>query len=265
MASGFSRRFAPENKLLVPFRGKPLARHTLDLVLGMDCFTRVFFVAARDETAALARDGPERLRVIRNGHPERGQRESIRLGVEAASAGNGSSGGAASGGGLPCPGADPAADYRTCSITRLVISQVLRFFRLKPCKTASFNGNCSETEVSEQLYYMFFPCDQPFLDAAVVRCIVEARRPGVIVQPCYRGTPGNPALFSGAFREELLALGEGEHGRDIINRHPESLVRVEIAPPGALPFPAPSPLTDIDDPETLAAFEGGEGPDAPRL
>ncbi|MDR2159652.1 MAG: hypothetical protein LBP23_06260, partial [Treponema sp.] len=35
MASGFSRRFAPENKLLVPFRGKPLARHTLDLVLGM--------------------------------------------------------------------------------------------------------------------------------------------------------------------------------------------------------------------------------------
>jgi CTP:molybdopterin cytidylyltransferase MocA len=57
MASGFSRRFAPENKLLVPFRGKPLARHTLDLVLGMDCFAGIFFVAACNEVAALARNG----------------------------------------------------------------------------------------------------------------------------------------------------------------------------------------------------------------
>jgi hypothetical protein len=40
----------------------------------------------------------------------------------------------------------------TCSITRLVISQVLRFFRLKPYKTAFFNGSCSKTEVFKQLY-----------------------------------------------------------------------------------------------------------------
>jgi hypothetical protein len=40
----------------------------------------------------------------------------------------------------------------TCSITRLVIEQVLRFFGLKPCKTAFLSGCCSETEVSEQLF-----------------------------------------------------------------------------------------------------------------
>jgi hypothetical protein len=40
----------------------------------------------------------------------------------------------------------------TCSRTRLVLSQVLRFLRLKPCETAFFSGCCSETEVSEQRY-----------------------------------------------------------------------------------------------------------------
>jgi len=39
----------------------------------------------------------------------------------------------------------------TCSGTRLVPSQVLHFFGLKPCKNAIFKGSCSETEVSEQL------------------------------------------------------------------------------------------------------------------
>jgi molybdenum cofactor cytidylyltransferase len=196
MASGFSRRFGSENKLLVPFRGKALARHTLDLVCGMDCFREIIFVAADERTAALAGGLPSRL--VRNTAPERGQRESIRLGVEAAGAGAAS-------------------------------------------------------------WYLFFPCDQPLLDAAVIRLILDARRPGCIVQPCYRGKPGNPALFSGVFRRELLSLGRGERGRDLIRRHPESLVRVEIAEalfPRSFPC---SPLTDVDDPETLSRLEAERG------
>jgi CTP:molybdopterin cytidylyltransferase MocA len=81
---------------------------------------------------------------------------------------------------------------------------------------------------------------------------VEARRPGCIVRPRCRGEPGNPVLFSGVFREELLALGEGEQGRDLIRRHGECLIQVEIADPA----PSPSPLTDIDDPRALALLEG---------
>ncbi|MDR1319143.1 MAG: nucleotidyltransferase family protein [Treponema sp.] len=193
MASGFSRRFGSENKLLVPFRGKALARHTLDLVCGMDCFRKIIFVAADERTAALAEALP--LTLVRNTAPEKGQRESIRLGLEAA--------GAAS-------------------------------------------SSC----------YLFFPCDQPLLDAAIVRLILEARRPGCIVQPCYRGEPGSPALFSGAFRRELLTLGEGERGRDVIRRHPESLVRVEIAETSFSRSSPCSPLIDVDDPGTLSRLEG---------
>jgi CTP:molybdopterin cytidylyltransferase MocA len=45
MASGFSRRFGSANKLLATFRGKPLARHTLELACALDVFNRVFLPA----------------------------------------------------------------------------------------------------------------------------------------------------------------------------------------------------------------------------
>jgi molybdenum cofactor cytidylyltransferase len=206
MASGFSKRFGEKNKLLAPFRGKALARHTLDLVCGLGCFRRIFFVVADDAVRDLAGDLP--LTLIRNEHPERGQRESIRLGLMAAAGDSEISGGS---GVVQAKDENPAAEY-----------------------------------------YMFFPCDQPLLEGETVRRILEARRPGRIVLPCCRGEPGNPALFSGDFRKELLSLAEGEQGRDIIRRHPESLIRVEIP---AAQFPDYSPLADIDDPETLALFE----------
>jgi hypothetical protein len=38
----------------------------------------------------------------------------------------------------------------------LVSEHVLRFLRLKPYETAFLSGSCSETEVSEQLYYLHF-------------------------------------------------------------------------------------------------------------
>jgi dipeptidase len=50
----------------------------------------------------------------------------------------------------------PIGIYWTCSITRLVIEQVLRktwISRGNPRFPSSLNGCCSETEVSEQLYY----------------------------------------------------------------------------------------------------------------
>jgi len=82
MAAGFSRRFGGENKLLAPFRGKPLARHTLELVCGMGCFEKVFFVYNDEAVAALA-DGLE-VTAVYNPAPEKGQGESARLGLMAA-------------------------------------------------------------------------------------------------------------------------------------------------------------------------------------
>ena len=82
LAAGFSRRFGEQNKLLAPFRGKPLARHTLDLVCGMGCFKKVFFVYSDKAVASLADGLP--VTVIYNPAPEKGQRESARLGLTTA-------------------------------------------------------------------------------------------------------------------------------------------------------------------------------------
>lgn len=88
-ASGFSRRFGQQDKLLYLFKGKPLARYTLDLVSYINRFNPVVFVAAKPEVAALAEDAEVMrpgldLRIVLNDHPEYGLRESVRLGVIAA-------------------------------------------------------------------------------------------------------------------------------------------------------------------------------------
>jgi molybdenum cofactor cytidylyltransferase len=197
MASGFSRRFGG-NKLLVPFRGKPLARHTLDLACSLSGrFSGIFFITADDSVAALAGDLP--VTVIRNTAPEKGQRESIRLGVEAAER-------AASG-------------------------------------KAEIPDEALPEDSENGVYYLFFPCDQPLLDAETVERIIGARQPHCIVEPRFQNKPGNPCLFSDSFREELLALKEGEHPRDIKVRHPEALIPLEARNPLA--------FRDIDDPEDL--------------
>ena len=186
MASGFSRRFGERNKLLVPFKGKALARYTLELVAGMDFSGGIFFVCACDEVAALAAD-LGRIKLVKNAAPEKGQGESVRLGVEAAD--------------------------------------------------------------TDTAYYLFLPCDQPFLDEITVQQILDARRQGCIVEPHYQGKPGNmvcrgsPSLFSAAFREELLSIGVGETPKLIKARHSDAVIGVDVNNPLV--------LEDIDDEETL--------------
>jgi molybdenum cofactor cytidylyltransferase len=186
MGSGFSRRYGGGNKLLVPFRGKALARYALDLVCGMNAslhgrspfFNGIFFIVADDRVAAVADGLP--VTVIRNYAPEKGSRESARLGVAAA---------------------------------------------------------------ADSDYYIFFHCDQPLLDVETVLLIIDARRPGMIVEPCCMGRAGSPSLFSSVFRDMLLTLGEGENPKTIKTRYPDSLVKVEIADSLA--------LMDIDTPQDM--------------
>jgi len=178
MAAGFSRRFGEADKLLTPFHGVPLARHTLDLVCGLaDLFGNIFFVTASEPVAALARGLP--VTPLHNEAPERGQRESIRLGVSASN-----------------------ADY-----------------------------------------YLFLACDMPRLTPATLRRVIEARRPGRIVEARRGGQPANPSLWSAAFREELLALGPGEKGRDLKARYRDRVIGVEAGDPWE--------LEDVDTPEGL--------------
>ena len=188
LASGFSERFGGRNKLMVPFRNKPLARYTLELAADASGALKfeggIFFVCASDEVAALAKDFPA-VTVIKNKAPEKDLRESVRLGIMAAEA------------------------------------------------------DCE--------YYIFFHCDEPLLDAATVERILDARKPGFIVEPRYRQRPGNPSLFSAAFRDELLSLKEEESPKLIKARYPEAVIQVAVTDPLV--------LEDIDDEETLEWLE----------
>ncbi|MDR2922516.1 MAG: nucleotidyltransferase family protein [Treponema sp.] len=195
LAAGLSSRFGGQNKLLAPFRGKPLARHTLDLVCGMGCFEKIFFVYADKAAASLADGLP--VTVVYNPAPEKGQGESAWLGLMAA-------------------------------------------------VTASDQSDQSD------VYYMFFPCDQPLLDQGTVRLLLDAARPGCITEPACAGgnsSGGNrsPSLFCASFRDELLALEQGALPRLLKARHPRSVITVEIANPAL--------LADIDTLEDLQFWE----------
>lgn len=85
MASGFSRRFGSEDKLLQPFCGTPLARRALELALSFGGFSHIWFVYASAAVGRLAAGCPG-ITLIHNQNPERGSCESIRLGVLSSSA-----------------------------------------------------------------------------------------------------------------------------------------------------------------------------------
>jgi molybdenum cofactor cytidylyltransferase len=70
--------------------------------------------------------------------------------------------------------------------------------------------------------------DQPLLDAAAVRLLVRAFRPGRIVAPRYGTVPGNPRLYDRRFFPELRGL-EGDRGAQILaDRHPEAVDEVAL-------------------------------------
>jgi len=108
--------------------------------------------------------------------------------------------------------------------------------------TRPARGKCESIRLgvlaSDADFYMFFPCDQPLLDAETVLALLEKAAPGKIVFPFFDDTPSSPVLFSSVFRGELLALQDGEGGRAVKDRHPEALVPV--------PIKTGRPLTDID-------------------
>jgi molybdenum cofactor cytidylyltransferase len=205
LAAGFSSRFVSpgvkkkQNKLLVPFGRygepkKPLVLHTLDLACSMSCFEKVFLIYSENKIASLAENYP--VTVIYNPAPEKGQGESVRLGVLAADEATGAS-----------------------------------------CLAEN-----------EPVYYFFLPCDQPLLDIAALRLILDAACPGCIVTPQIKGRPFSPCLFSATFRDELLALKPGEYPRMLKSRHPQSIITVEPDNPAL--------FADIDTPGDLKRLEG---------
>ena len=85
--------------------------------------------------------------------------------------------------------------------------------------------------------------DQPALEPADVDFLVDAflalPEPKILV-PGYGGQRGNPIVLPGLQRQALAAGGVNVGCRNLIERHPEAVVRIEA--------PNPHYVQDIDTP-----------------
>ncbi len=76
----------------------------------------------------------------------------------------------------------------------------------------------------------FFTADQPELQAETVReFLTQAIQSGKpLASVASEGQPGNPTLFSGAWREQLLRLSGDAGGRKIMKQHPDDIFWFDI-------------------------------------
>ncbi|MCX2740958.1 nucleotidyltransferase family protein [Pontibacter anaerobius] len=92
----------------------------------------------------------------------------------------------------------------------------------------------------------FMVCDQPYVDAAVLKQLVQAKQDGRsgIVASAYQGTWGTPVLFDKVYFPELLALQGQEGAKKIIMKHKSAVTSISF----------PAGATDIDTAEDYAAL-----------
>ena len=90
--------------------------------------------------------------------------------------------------------------------------------------------------------------DVPLIDAACIDALVTAWRgsDALLAVPVHNDRRGHPLLVDGSLLEEVMALGEDESMRDLVRRHDDDLLEVEL-PQGT--------LVDVDYPEDLETAE----------
>jgi molybdenum cofactor cytidylyltransferase len=92
--------------------------------------------------------------------------------------------------------------------------------------------------------------DQPGSSAARVRAVIDALpEGGRLVVPVRAGVPAHPVLFARALFPELAALAGDVGAREVVRRHWEEAVRLEMPP-----------LADVDTEEDYERFVQGEMP-----
>jgi len=92
--------------------------------------------------------------------------------------------------------------------------------------------------------------DQPFINPSLLYKMLKAFTPGKreIVVPFYKDKQGNPVLFDGYWKEELIGLTGDIGGRVLIKTHPERIKKVKISDE--------SILLDIDREEDYEKIKG---------
>jgi molybdenum cofactor cytidylyltransferase len=78
--------------------------------------------------------------------------------------------------------------------------------------------------------------------AKLMKAFADTEDPDAIIQPLFQGRPGQPVIFSRAYRESILSHKEPEGCREIVKGNKSHVIRIEVNDPGV--------IQDIDDPET---------------
>lgn len=96
----------------------------------------------------------------------------------------------------------------------------------------------------DQTNVMVLVCDQPGLDASILRELMEAHvgKQSAITASSYSGTLGVPAIFSRPIFPELMQLTGDQGARRILQRHLEEVASVDF----------PGGEFDLDTPNDLA-------------
>ena len=93
--------------------------------------------------------------------------------------------------------------------------------------------------------YMFMVCDQPFISLKSMENLIERFIKSNKGMACveHNGSLGNPTIFSGKYKHELLSLNGDVGGKTIMKKHLDDLEKVQII--------HEVELTDIDTREEL--------------
>ncbi len=115
--------------------------------------------------------------------------------------------------------------------------------------TASIRLGTERMEADTELY-VYCTADQPRLDGKTMAEFLYAfsANPSGIGCVSAGGKKGNPAVFRGRYREELMALTGDRGGSQLMKRYPEEVWRYPVAE---------EMLADVDVPEELERLRKG--------
>lgn len=171
LAAGMSRRMGPENKLLLPVRGKTMLETTLGQIPELpDAEVVVVLGHEADKIRPLLENF--RVKVAINSDYAHGMTSSIQAGVRAAS--------------------EQASGFMICL------------------------------------------SDMPLIPAGTYGLLAEVflervrSEPRLIVQPVFESRPGNPVIFSAAYKEDILSLDFPEGCKPLVRSNKQFVRQVEV-------------------------------------
>jgi molybdenum cofactor cytidylyltransferase len=204
LAAGKSRRMGV-NKLSLPYRGKPLIQHTLDLVREID-FMEYILVISPENARELGFCNTSESGLCDNVRGLGFDYDVKELEI--------------------CKDIREFGSYskRECSREKLhlkVQDKMRLIYNLNPERGQSYSVNLGVQEAKGK-GYIFFTGDQPLLTVKLVEEIIVNATSNRIVFPLdENGNPSNPTFFGRDFREELLSVKGDEGGRQIRRKYPD--------------------------------------------